>query len=429
MSNTVTDVWEDLSWREMLYQSTEKELGEKLRAERFTTYAGFDPTADSLHVGNLVPLISLARFQRAGHRPIVLAGGATGLIGDPSGKADERSLVSREQIARNVAGIRSQLERFVDFSPGETSAILVDNASWLDGFNLLDFLRDIGKHFTINEMISKESVRARMEHGISYTEFSYMLLQGYDFLHLFRQYGCRLQIGGSDQWGNILAGIELVRRIEQGSAYGLTFPLVTNADGQKFGKTAAGTNCWLDPGRTSPYRFYQFFIQVDDRDVIRYLKYFTFLHQSEIENLAERLSEAPEKRDAQRALARSLTEMVHGKDETDRAEAASQVLFGGELSTLDERTLLEVFEEAPAFELSRTWLTEQKPLVDALVETKIESSKAATRQSIQGGGIYLNNVRVNDVKERLGVNWLLHGKYLVVRRGKRNYYLIRFRNE
>ena len=429
MSNTDTDVWEDLSSRGLIYQSTEKELGEKLRTERFTAYAGFDPTADSLHVGHMVPLIALARFQRAGHKPIVLAGGATGLIGDPSGKADERSLLSREKIASNVASIRSQLERFVDFNSGETSAILVDNASWLDGFNLLDFLRDIGKHFTINEMISKESVRARMEHGISYTEFSYMLLQGYDFLHLFRQYGCGLQIGGSDQWGNILAGIELIRRIEQGSAYGLTFPLVTNADGQKFGKTASGTNCWLDPARTSPYKFYQFFIQVDDRDVIRYLRYFTFLERSEIENITERLLEAPEKRDAQRALARSMTEMVHGKDETDRSEAASQVLFGGDLATLDERTLLEVFEEAPASDLSRSWLTEQKPLVDALVETKIESSKGAARQNIQGGGVYLNNIRVNDVKERLGDNWLMHGKYLVVRRGKRNYYLIRFRDE
>jgi tyrosyl-tRNA synthetase len=429
MSNNVSDIWNELSWRNLIYQCTERELGEMLRKERFTLYCGFDPTADSLHAGNLVPLLSLARFQRAGHKPIILAGGATGLIGDPSGKADERSLLSREKIASNVAIIREQMERFLDFNAGDISAIMVDNASWLDGFNLLDFLRDIGKHFTINEMISKESVRARMEQGISYTEFSYMLLQGYDFLHLNREYGCSLQIGGSDQWGNILAGIELIRRIEQKSAYGLTFPLITNADGQKFGKTASGTRCWLDPAKTSPYRFYQFFIQVDDRDVISYLRYFTFMGQSEIEMLESQLSIAPERRDAQRALARNLTEMVHGKEEMERAEAASQALFGGDLSALDERTLLEVFEEAPAFELPQSWLFDGRLLVDTLAETKIESSKGAARQNIQGGGVYLNNVRVTDVKEKLSDGWLLHSRYLVVRRGKRNYYLIRFKGE
>lgn len=426
MSNNRVDIWEELSWRGLIYQSTERELGELLRKQTFTLYCGFDPTSETLHAGNLVPLISLARFQRAGHRPIAVAGGATGLIGDPSGKAEERQLLTREQIAHNVAGIRAQLEHFVDFNAGKISAIMADNASWLDGFNLLNFLRDIGKHFSINEMLSKESVKGRMEHGISYTEFSYQLLQAYDFLHLNKEHDCQLQIGGSDQWGNILAGIELIRRIRQQPAYGLTFPLITRADGQKFGKSVAGTRCWLDPNRTSPYRFYQFFIQTDDRDVIKYLKYFTFLSRAEIEELEERLKNEPEKRDAQRALARSLTDLVHGHDETVRAEAASQALFGGDLGSLDERTLLEVFEEAPATELPANWLTENHTLVDALVEAKIEASKASAKQSIQGGGIYINNQRVNDIKERLGESWLLHGRHMVVRRGKRNYYMIKF---
>lgn len=427
MSTVKADVWKELNWRGLIYQSTERELGEKMNKEQFTCYCGFDPTGDSLHVGNLVPLLGLARMQRAGHRPIAVAGGATGLVGDPSGKSDERNLLSREILAANVASIRKQLEHFLDFTPGDYSAKLVDNAEWLDGFNLLDFLRDVGKHFTINEMMSKDSVRNRMEQGISYTEFSYMLLQGYDFLHLFRQYNCSLQIGGSDQWGNILAGMELVRRVEHKSAYGLTFPLITNADGQKFGKTASGTRCWLDPNRTSPYKFYQFFIQVDDRDVVKFLRYFTFLTEEEINDLATKLAEHPEKRDAQKALACALTELVHSKTELERAEAASQALFGGDLASLDKRTLLEVFEEAPSTELPKEYFTTGHFLVDALVEAKIESSKAAARQSIQGGGIYLNNTRITNVKEQLSENNLMHGAYLVVRRGKRNYYLIKLK--
>jgi tyrosyl-tRNA synthetase len=425
MTTVKQDIWQELNWRGLIYQSTERELGAMMKKEQFSCYCGFDPTSDSLHVGNLVPLLGLARMQRAGHRPIALAGGATGLVGDPSGKSQERNLLSRENLASNVASIRKQLEHFLDFDAGECSALLVDNASWLDGFNLLDFLRDVGKHFTINEMMSKDSVKSRMEQGISYTEFSYMLLQGYDFLHLFKTYGCRLQIGGSDQWGNILAGMELVRRMEHKEAYGLTFPLITNADGQKFGKTAGGTKCWLDPTRTSPYKFYQFFIQVDDRDAIKFLRYFTFLAEEEIKDLETKLEASPEKRDAQRALARSLTEIVHGKTELDRSEAASQALFGGDLGNLDERTLLEVFEEAPSFELSREWFTQGRLLIDALAETKIEASKNSARQSLQGGGIYLNNIKVSDVKEKLSESRLMYDKYLVVRKGKRNYYLIK----
>lgn len=290
------NIWTELSQRGLLYQVTDAKLEALLTQEAFAVYCGFDPTADSLHVGNLVPLLGLARFQRAGHKPIALAGGATGLIGDPSGKKYERQLNTREQVAANLACIRKQLEKFLDFTPGRYSAKLVDNAEWLDGFNLLDFLRDIGKHFTINEMLSRESVSSRLDTGISYTEFSYQLLQAYDFYYLAKNYGCKLQVGGSDQWGNIVAGIELTRKLLQTQVYGLTFPLITKADGSKFGKTAEGTTCWLDPARTSPYKFYQFFIQTDDRDVVKFLNYFTFLPQEEIVALAESLRLQPETR-------------------------------------------------------------------------------------------------------------------------------------
>ncbi len=419
-----TDIWEELQWRGLLYQATDEDLKRLLKEESFTLYCGFDPTGDSLHVGSLVPLLALARFQRAGHAPIALAGGATGLIGDPSGKKEERQLCTREQVAANVEGIRKQLEKFLDFNSGSLSARLVDNAEWLDGYNLLNFLRDVGKHFTVNDMLSKDSVRNRLETGISYTEFSYQLLQAYDFYHLATHYGCRLQTGGSDQWGNIVAGIDLIRRMAQRQAYGLTFPLITKADGSKFGKTAEGTSCWLDPKRTSPYKFYQFFIQTEDRDVIKFLRYFTFLSKEEIGELESTLEAAPEKREAQRALARNMTQLVHGQTEMQRAEAAAKALFGGGLELLDERTLLEVFEEAPSKDLSREWVG--KVLVDLLVEAGIEQSKAAARQSIQGGGIYLNNERIQDVRERLAEERLMHGRYIVIRRGKRNYYLIRF---
>lgn len=418
------DIWAELQWRGLLYQATDENLKRLLKDESFTLYCGFDPTGDSLHVGSLVPLLALARFQRAGHAPIALAGGATGLIGDPSGKKEERQLCTREQVAANVEGIRKQLEKFLDFNAGSLSARLVDNAEWLDGYNLLNFLRDIGKHFTINDMLSKDSVRNRLETGISYTEFSYQLLQAYDFYHLATRYGCRLQTGGSDQWGNIVAGIDLTRRMAQRQVYGLTFPLITKADGSKFGKTAEGTSCWLDPKRTSPYKFYQFFIQTEDRDVIKFLRYFTFLSKEEIGELEAALEASPEKREAQRALARNMTELVHGQSEMQRAEAAAKALFGGGLELLDERTLLEVFEEAPSKDLSREWVSVF--LVDLLVEAGIEQSKAAARQSIQGGGIYLNNERIQDVRERLSEERLMHGRYVVIRRGKRNYYLIRF---
>lgn len=418
-----TDIWADLEWRGLLYQATDESLGRLLNEETFTLYCGFDPTGDSLHVGSLVPLLALARFQRAGHVPIALAGGATGLIGDPSGKKQERQLKTREEIAANVEGIRKQLERFLDFNAGSLSAKLVDNAEWLDGYNLLNFLRDIGKHFTINDMLSKESVRNRIETGISYTEFSYQLLQAYDFYYLSTHYGCRLQTGGSDQWGNIVAGIELTRRMAQRQVYGLTFPLITKADGSKFGKTAEGTSCWLDPKRTSPYKFYQFFIQTEDRDVIKFLRYFTFLSREEIGQLEVALKSVPEKREAQRALARHMTELVHGQSEMQRAEAAARALFGDSLWLLDERTLLEVFEEAPSKDLSREWIG--RPLVDVLVQAGVEKSKAAGRQSIQGGGLYLNNERIEDVHERLSEQHLIHSKYIVIRRGKRNYYLVR----
>lgn len=424
MSNPV-NIWQELTWRELLYQSTEKEMESLLNKESFTLYAGFDPTSDSLHVGHLVPLLCLSRFQRAGHRPIAVAGGATGMVGDPSGRSEERNLLTREQIAANIDSIRPQLARLLDFDAGSHSAMLVDNASWLDGFNLLDFLRDVGKHFSINDMLKKDSVQSRMDSGISFTEFSYMLLQAYDFFHLNREHNCRIQIGGSDQWGNIVAGIDLIRRIRQQQAYGITFPLITGADGKKFGKTAEGTNCWLDAKKTSPYKFYQFFINIEDRDVIRLLRLFTFIPQEEIANLAQLCADQPEKRDAQKALARAMTEMIHGTDELKRSEAATQALFGGELNNLDERTLLEVFAEAPSADLSRNWFTEGRSLIDALVEAKIEDSKGNARKNIQGGGVYINNNRITDVKTNLSAEHLLYGKYSVIRRGKKNYYLLR----
>jgi tyrosyl-tRNA synthetase len=424
-SSYLTDIWTDLQQRGLLYQSTSADLAQLLTTNSLTCYCGFDPTGNSLHVGHLLPLLTLARFQRAGHRPIAVAGGATGMIGDPSGRSSERNLLTRDEIAANIASIQPQLAKLLDFDCGTLSAIIVNNDHWLSNFNLLEFLRDVGKHFTINDMLSKDSVQLRLANGISYTEFSYMLLQAYDFYHLHQNYHCQLQIGGSDQWGNIVAGIELIRRTKQQPAYGLTLPLIKRADGQKFGKTATGTQCWLDPQRTSPYRFYQFFIQAEDRDVINFLHYFTFLPLAEIAALAESCAQAPEKREAQRALAQALTELVHGVTERQRAEAAAQALFGGDLATLDERTLLEVFEETPATELTRDWFTNNRLLVDALVTAQVETSKAAARQSIQGGGIYLNNERISDVRSQLTPQYLLHDKYLIVRRGKRNYYLIR----
>ncbi len=413
----------------MVHQVTDEALGPKLATERFVLYAGFDATADSLHVGHLVGVIGLQRFQAAGHRPLALIGGGTTLIGDPSGKEAERPLLSTEDIDANVAGIRRQLERFLDFGPEPSGALLVNNADWLRNLGLTDFLREVGKHFTVNAMIAKEAVRARLEQreqGISYTEFSYMLLQAYDFLHLYDTHGCRLQIGGSDQWGNITAGIDLVHRLRAGEAYGLTWPLVTKADGTKFGKSESGA-VWLDPARTSPYQFFQFWVRTDDRDVVRYLRLLTSLDREAITALEAEVAEHPERRRAQQVLAFELTVAVHGRDEADAARRAADALYRGDLAALDEGTLLDVFAEAPSTALARSELEgDGVPVLELLVRSQLAPSRSAARATVEGGGAYVNDRRVPDLEHRVGESDLLAGSYVVLRKGRRTYHLLRF---
>ena len=392
-----------------------------------TLYCGFDPTADSLHVGNLVPLLALRRFQDFGWRPIAVAGGATGMIGDPSGKTQERQLLTPEVLAHNISRVKEQLKRLLDFDAKTNPARLVDNASWTANVSYLDFLRDIGKHFSVNQMVAKESVRARMEDreaGISYTEFSYMLLQAFDFLALCTQYGCELQIGGSDQWGNITAGIDLIRKKLGKTAFGLTLPLITNADGTKFGKTEAGA-VWLDPKRTSVYRFYQFWINTDDRDVIRYLKYFTFLSQDEIEALEKKHAENPGLREAHKALAKAVTDLIHGCDATAEAMRASEILFGGELKGVAENTFSEIVGEVPTKEIEKAKLGGAGlSLVELLVHAGLCASKGQARKDIEGGGVNINNVRESNIQRAVTSNDLLFGKHLLLRKGKKNYVVV-----
>ncbi len=420
-------LFEELSWRGFVNQITHDELPVELEKTPFTLYCGFDPTAESLHIGSLLPIMGLAHFQRAGHRPLVLVGGGTGLIGDPSFKAAERSLLTKEQVDINAQGIRRQLEHFLNFE-GANAAQMVNNADWLCTFSLLDFLRDIGKHFSVNVMLSRESVRQRLEdrdHGISYTEFTYSLLQAYDFLHLNREYGCRLQIGGSDQWGNIVAGMDLARRLNNGATYGLTFPLVTKADGTKFGKTEGG-NIWLDPKRTSPYKFYQFWINQSDEDTPKYLRYFTFLPQETILDLEKQIQEEPHKRAAQRKLAEEVTLLVHGETALQNAIKASQAMFGGDLNGLDSETLLDIFSEVPNKEIPRQLLSEGRMLVDLLVEQDIFASKGEARRMIGNGGLYLNSTRIDGLDAALTESSCLTDNIAIVRKGKKNYYLLKF---
>lgn len=421
-------IYEDLQWRGLVADCTDvTALTERLQAGPITLYCGFDPTADSLHAGHLVPLLALRRFQNAGHLPIAVAGGATGSIGDPSGKTQERQLLTKEQIKANVAAVRPQLARLLDFEAKANPARLVDNADWTAEMTYLDFLRDIGKHFSVNQMIAKESVRARMEDrevGISYTEFSYMLLQAFDFYHLAQAFNCELQIGGSDQWGNITAGIDLIRKKLGRGAYGLTLPLITKADGTKFGKTEAGA-VWLDPNKTSVYRFYQFWIRTDDRDVVRYLKYFTFLPHEEIEALAKQHAEKPEAREAHRALAKAVTDLIHGESATQDAIRATQILFGGGLEGIDERTFNDVVGEVPSRDLEKSKLEGAGlPLVEALVASGLSPSKGQARKDLEGGGIYVNNVREANPQRALTGKDLLFGKHLLLRKGKRNYVVL-----
>jgi tyrosyl-tRNA synthetase len=427
----MADFAEDLRFRGLIHQMTDPTLGPRLDGGRVTVYSGFDPTADSLHVGSLLQLCTLHRFQEAGHRPIALAGGGTGFVGDPGGKTEERALLTTEQLEANLVGIQRQLARFLEFGgPGDGSgAVLVNNADWLRPMALFTFLRDVGKHFTVNQMVAKESVKARLsrpDQGISFTEFSYMLLQAYDFLKLYDEYGCTLQFGGSDQWGNITMGIELIRKVRQAEAFGLTTPLVLKADGTKIGKTESGT-VWLDADRTSPYQLYQYFLRSEDAMVGAYLRYFTSLSHGELLALDEATAAHPERREAHRVLARHVCTLVHGEDETTRAEQAAAALFGGELAGLDERTLLDVFADAPSTDLARTRLDGGGALlVDLLAESGLVGSKSRARTAVGQGGAYVNNARADDVDRRLTTADLLADRYLVLRRGKRDHHLIRF---
>ncbi|HWY29379.1 MAG TPA: tyrosine--tRNA ligase [Candidatus Acidoferrum sp.] len=420
-------ILDELQWRGLVADCTDTaELTKKLGAP-VTLYSGFDPTADSLHVGNLVPLMALRRFQMFGHRPIAVAGGATGSIGDPSGKSQERQLLTPEILNHNIVKVKEQLARLLDFETTQNPAQLVDNASWTRNVSFLDFLRDVGKHFSVNQMVAKESVRARMEDrevGISYTEFSYMLLQAFDFMVLARDKNCELQIGGSDQWGNITAGIELTRKKLGKQVFGLTLPLITNADGSKFGKSVAGA-IWLDPQRTSVYKFYQFWINADDRDVIRYLKYFTFLAQPEIEALEKQHTENPGARVAHKALAKVTTDLIHGESATQEAIRASEILFGGELKGVSEKIFAEIVGEVPTREIERSKLSGPGiPLVELLVHAGLATSKGQARKDIEGGGVNINNVREAGAARAVTETDLLFGKHVLLRKGKKNYVVI-----
>jgi len=420
-------LFEELRWRGFVHAVTHPELETVLAKAKITLYCGFDPTADSLHIGSLLPIMGLAHFQRAGHRPIPLVGGGTGLIGDPSFKAQERAMLTREQVDLNAEGIRRQLAHFLSFE-GDNAAAMMNNADWLCALPLIDFLRDVGKHFSVNVMLNRDSVKNRLtdrDHGISFTEFSYSLLQAYDFMHLYRTRECRLQIGGSDQWGNIVAGMDLSRRLCGAETFGMTFPLVTKADGTKFGKSEGG-NIWLDPERTSPYAFYQFWINQADADAGAYLRYFTFLTRGEIEDLDRLTREEPHKRAAQRRLAEEVTRLVHGEEALQGAQRAAEAMFGGDLSGLDERTLLEIFHDVPSTTLPKDLLGAGRTLLDMLAEAGVFPSKGEGRRMIRNGGLYLNSRRVDAEDAKLDADSLLTPALAVVRTGKKNYHLLRF---
>jgi tyrosyl-tRNA synthetase len=416
------DIIKDLEFRGLIHQMTDREgLEKKLASERVTLYTGFDPTADSLHIGHLLPVLNLKRFQEAGHVPIALVGGGTGLIGDPSGKANERTLNSKDTVNEWTEKLKNQLSRFIDFDAKENPALIVNNYDWLGSLQVIDFLRDIGKHFSVNYMLAKDSVDSRLERGISFTEFTYMLLQAYDFYRLNQDFNCSLQAGGSDQWGNITAGLELIGRMSGAKAFGLTLPLVTKSDGTKFGKTESGT-VWLDPKKTSPYQFYQFWINTDDNDVVKFLKYFTFLNEAEIADLENKVKTQPEKREAQRRLAKEVTELVHGVEARISAENITAALFSGDVGSLSRQEIEEAFQDVPSTVITR----DDIPLVDLLIEAKAAPSKRQARQDIESGAVYINGTRLTDLDKTIGPADRLHGSYVVVRRGKKNYYLVKF---
>ena len=420
------NLYDEFQWRGMIHEAT-PELKQVLAEEKLTAYIGFDPSAASLHVGSLLPVMALARLQKFGHTPIAIAGGGTGLIGDPSGKTKERQLLTPEQVEANLVGIKAQLTRFLDFEAAANPARIVNNADWLGPISMMEFLRDVGKYFTVNNLLAKEAIKRRLEteEGISFTEFSYPLLQAYDYLVLHDRYGCNLQMGGSDQWGNIVAGIDLIRRLRSAKAHGLVSPLVTTTAGVKFGKTEAGA-VWLDPELTSPYRFYQFWLNTDDRDVVAYLKFFTWLSREEIDELEESVRNQPEKRQAQRELARHVTALVHGETALEKAVRASEVLFGKEIEGLSVQEILDIFADVPSTELEKSKLDgDGFTLSDALVLAGLAPSKGEAKRLVQSGGASVNNRRVSDPRQAISAAELIDGQLLVLRKGAKHYHLIR----
>ncbi|WP_077327544.1 tyrosine--tRNA ligase [Virgibacillus siamensis] len=421
------DILKDLDKRNLIHQTTDdKGLKKHLDENQVTVYCGFDPTADSLHIGHLVPITMLKRFQRAGHRPIALIGGGTGMIGDPSGRSSERSLNEASVVKGYSEKIKQQLAKQLDFDNGSNAAVARNNHDWLASMTVIDFLRDAGKHFGINYMLGKESVSARIEQGISYTEFSYMILQSLDFMKLYEQENCTLQIGGSDQWGNITAGMELIRRSRENAddeinVFGLTVPLITKADGTKFGKTAGGA-IWLDPDKTSPYEFYQFWVNTDDRDVMKFIKYFTFMDDEEMEHLQQELENHPEQRLAQKRLAEEMTKEVHSQEALEQAQRITASLFSGDLKELTGADIEQGFKDVPAFEMEK----EDVGLIDLLVNSSISSSKRQAREDINNGAIYINGTREQDMKYVVTSDDRIDDKFTIIRRGKKKYFLIRY---
>src|SRR5213595_892830 len=412
------NLFDEYQWRGMIHDAT-PDLQKVLAEEKLTAYIGFDPSAASLHVGNLLPVMGLARLQRFGHTPIAIAGGGTGLIGDPSGKTKERQLLTPAQVEANLEGIQKQLSRFLDFNATNNLALIVNNSEWLGPITMMEFLRDVGKHFTVNNLLAKEAIKRRLEtdEGISFTEFSYPLLQAYDYLVLYDRHQCTLQMGGSDQWGNILAGIDLIRRLRGARAHGLVFPLVTTASGVKFGKTEAGA-VWLDRKLTSPYRFYQFWLNTDDRDVIDYLKFFTWLSKEEISELEQAVKSSPEDREAQRRLAREVTAMLHGETELEKTVRASEVLFGKEMSGLSVDEIIDIFADVPSTELEKSKLESNSFTVgDALVLAGLAPSKGEAKRLVQGGGVAVNNQRADEVRKSISAADFIDGQVLVLRKG------------
>ena len=427
------DIVQELRWRGLIHQMTDEAgLATWLMEKPRTVYNGVDPTADSLHVGHLVPLMNLRRFQKFGHRPIVLAGGATGTIGDPSGKSEERNLITKEQVEYNIQGIQRQMRRFLRFDDSPTGAVMVNNFDWLSKFSYIDFLRDVGKHFTVNVMMAKDSVKMRLENpdaGLSFTEFSYMLMQSYDFVHLHKTYNCELQIGGSDQWGNITLGCDFGRKIgairDGGQLHGITCPLLTKSDGKKMGKTETGT-IWLDPAKTPPYQFYQYWINTDDADIEKLLKIFTDRTEDEIAGIMEEHQADPGRRTAQKIFSEDFTRLVHGEDGFVVADRATQIFFGGEIDHLDDTQLGAIFSDVPSRELLKSRLTEGLSLVDALVEATLAKSKSDARRTIEQGGAYVNNRNIKDIDAKLGTEHLASETVMVLRTGKKKYALLRF---